>query len=414
MRFTFNLRKPKSLEPTLIFFSAYFKKEGKKFVYSTGESIVPSEWDFKNRLPNNINGRTSQANNHRSIKNQLDRYSMFFTELTNRYLNSNLELDIKGAKKEFDQHFKKVEAISNSFFDVYDLFLLSKKSDHTDKANSLSTIKRYEYNKTLLVDYQNQQNKDLHFSRINDEFYNSYINYCVQTKKHSANTLKRNIGLLKTFLNWALIKNHTYNEDFKGFKSPKAFETDEIALNYDQVQEIYAKDLQNKPRLERVRDLFVFGCSTGMRYSNYSKVCKNDVQNDMIKVMDKKNKDKVLEIPLNSISKGVLIKYDYNLPVISEQKFNDYIKEVFQECGYTDEVKKISKIGNEVTEVMMPFYKRMSSHTARRSFITIMKNKKIPDKVIMSFTGHKSLEVFNKYYKPHDTDKKDFMKNVWN
>ena len=71
-------------------------------------------------------------------------------------------------------------------------------------------------------------------------------------------------------------------------------------------------------------------------------------------------------------------------------------------------------IGKEIIEEINPLYERISSHTARRSFITIMKNKKIPDKVIMSYTGHKSLEVFNKYYKPNDDDRKGFMKTVWN
>ena len=71
------------------------------------------------------------------------------------------------------------------------------------------------------------------------------------------------------------------------------------------------------------------------------------------------------------------------------------------------------KVGKEIIEQINPLYERISSHTARRSFITIMKNKKIPDKVIMSYTGHRSLEVFNKYYKPNNEDRKDFMQTVW-
>ena len=81
--------------------------------------------------------------------------------------------------------------------------------------------------------------------------------------------------------------------------------------------------------------------------------------------------------------------------------------------GYTNEVKKTYRIGNEIIVQHLPFYERISSHTARRSFITIMKNKKIPDKVIMSITGHKSLEVFNKYYKPSSEEKITFMQDVW-
>ena len=165
--------------------------------------------------------------------------------------------------------------------------------------------------------------------------------------------------------------------------------------------------------MERVRDLFVLGCSTGLRISNYSKINKNDINNGYINVNDKKNNEKQLRIPLNDFSIEILERYEYVLPSISTQKFNRYIKEVFEKVGYTDTIKKTTRVGAKIIENISPFYERVSSHTARRSFITIMKNKKIPDKVIMEFTGHKSLEVFNKYYKPNDDDKKDFMTDVW-
>ncbi len=322
-------------------------------------------------------------------------------------------MDIETTRKEFDKEFKRVEAVSNNFFMIYQRFLESKRNNHTDTANSASTIKRYEYHETILKDFQQHTKKSLHFNKINSEFYNDYINYCVTVKKHSSNTLRRNVGLLKTFLNWALENNHTYNAEFKKFKSPKAQATDEVALTFEQVKAIYEHDLSEKKKLERVRDIFVFGCSTGMRISNYSKVTKNDIEDGCIKVVDKKNNDKYLKIPLNDFSLEILEKYNYKLPIISTQKFNKYIKEVFKELKYKHNIKKVTKIGNKVIETPIPFYDRISSHTARRSFITIMKNKKIPDKVIMEFTGHKSLEVFNKYYKPNEDDKKEFMMDVW-
>jgi len=413
MRYTFNLKSPKGAGETLIYFSTYFKNEGKKFVYSTGEKISPNEWDFNYRQPNNTSGRTKQAENHRTIKKQLDRYSNFFTETINRYKNSNQEYDIETIKKEFDKHFKKVKAISNKFFAVYEIFIEEKENDKSDSANSESTIKRYKYNKKLLEEFQRDTRTTIHFNRINDKFYNSFLNYCNTVKKHSANTLRRNIGLLKTFLNWALENQHTYKSDFKKFRSPKPQITDEIALTFEQVKELYEKDLSDKSRLEKVRDVFILGCSTGLRISNYSKIKKNDINNGFIHVNDQKNKDKQLRIPLNDFSLEILEKYNYELPSISTQKFNEYIKDVFEELDYTHTIKKTTRIGKDIIETDVPFYERISSHTARRSFITIMKNKKIPDKVIMSFTGHKSLEVFNKYYKPNKEDEKDFMNDVW-
>ena len=398
---------------SLILFSAYFKEEGRKLVYSTGEVIHPSDWDFENRQPKYLTGRTEKANKYRVIKRQLDRYSNFFSDTIQNYKLANRDILIADIKADFDVEFKRTSAVSNKFFEVYDLFLEMKRNDFTDGGNSKTTINRYEYNKKLLQGFQDYRRKQLHFNQVNNTFYNSFLGYCVEEKEHSANTLRRNVGLFKTFMYWALDNGHTYKADFQKFKAPKGQQTDEVALTFEQVNEVFEYDLSGNKRLERVRDLFVFGCSTGMRISNYGKIEKKDIQDGIIKVRDRKNIDKSLEVPLNDFSKYILKKYDYRLPKITNQRFNDYIKEVFQLIGYNEDVKKTMKVGNEIIEHINPFYERVSSHTARRSFITIMKNKKIPDKIIMSYTGHRSLEVFNKYYKPSNADKKDFMNTVW-
>ena len=413
MRSTFNIKEPNKDKESLILFSAYFKDEGRKFVYSTGEVIHPNEWDFDNRQPKHLNGRTEKANKHRGVKRQLDRYSNFFSDTIQNYKLANREIIIADIRADFDTEFKRTKSIASKFFEVYNLFLNDKKSDYTEDANSQTTIKRYEYNKKLLFNFQEYRNKKIHFNQINKSFYNDFINYCVKVKEHSSNTLRRNVGLFKTFLYWALENGYTYKSDFQKFKAPKAQQTDEVALTLQQVQEVFEFDFSRNERLEKVRDLFVFGCATGMRYSNYSKVSKKDIQNGMIKVRDEKNNYKTLEVPLNDFSMYVLKKYDYQLPKISNQRFNDYIKEVFKTIGYTDNIKKTMKVGKQIIEQINPLFERISSHTARRSFITIMKNKKIPDKVIMSYTGHRSLEVFNKYYKPNNEDRKNFMQTIW-
>ncbi|MCK5781572.1 MAG: phage integrase SAM-like domain-containing protein [Flavobacteriales bacterium] len=126
-----------------------------------------------------------------------------------------------------------------SIFGVYNIFLEAKRNNRTDIANSATTISRYEYNGTLLKDYEVFTKSSLHFNKITEAFYNSFINYCILEKKHSANTLRRNVGLLKIFLNWAFDNGHTFKSDFKKFKSPKAQITDEVALTFEQVKEIY-------------------------------------------------------------------------------------------------------------------------------------------------------------------------------
>jgi len=412
MNYTFKLKQPNGTKESLIYFRSFFNNENKNFIYSTGEKIKPSEWDFEGRQPNDLNGRTKRAEIHRSVKMQLDRYSSFFTEIVNRYKNINEELTVDILKQRFDEKFKKI-TVKSDFFRIYQEFLDEKENDYTGNSISNSTLKRYKCNKNLLEDFESNCKVKITLGKFDDKLYNKFLKYCIEEKKHSANTLHRNVGLLKTFLLWALNKKYTYNNNFITFKKPAKFATDEIALNYEQVELIYNYDFSENKRLERVRDLFVFGCTTGMRFGNYSTISRSDVDGNFIRVIDLKSKSKNLAIPLNSISKSILEKYDYNLPSITNQKMNEYIKEVFKKLEFTDEIKKTMKYGDELVDQKAEFWTRISSHTARRSFITIMKNKRVPDKVIMSYTGHTSLEVFNAYYRPSEDDKINYMNEVF-
>ncbi|SFI55311.1 tyrosine-type recombinase/integrase [Halpernia frigidisoli] len=412
MNFTYKLKEPKSDKESLIYFRSYFLNENKNFIYSTGEKINPLEWDFDNRQPNDLNGRTKRSENHRSIKKQLDRYSSFFTEIVNRYKNINEDINVEIIRQRFNEEFKKIKS-KDDFFRIYDEFIAEKEDDFSGNAISNSTLKRYKCNKTLLEDFQSKTKHKLSLGKFDEKTYNLFLKFCVEEREHSVNTVHRNVGLLKTFLLWSLNKKYSFNNSFVNFKKPPKFRTDEIALNIEQVEEIYAHDFSKNKKYERVRDLFVFGCVTGMRFGNYSTISKNDVQGDFIRVIDLKSKSKNLSIPLNNISKSILEKYEYQLPSISNQKMNEYIKEVFEELKFTDEIKKTMKYGDQLIEKNTEFYKRISSHTARRSFITIMKNKRVPDKVIMSYTGHTSLEVFNAYYRPSEDDKVSYMNEVF-
>ena len=102
-----------------------------------------------------------------------------------------------------------------------------------------------------------------------------------------------------------------------------------------------------------------------MRFSNYSKVRKTDVENGFIRVIDVKDKSKNLSIPITDVSKCILEKYDYSLPRISNQKFNKYLKELLKEMGFNEIVKKSMKFGDVIEESESPLYERISSHTAR-------------------------------------------------
>jgi integrase len=410
MTTTFNLKDKKKDGLTLIYLKAYFKKERKRFVYSTGESIHPMEWDFTNRQPNNLNGRTSKAESHRTIKRQLDRYSNHFTLITELYKNTNRELTAEVVRQEFNKEFKRVSVSKNKFYDAYDEFTTFKKKNQEWTA---STISKYDNIKKMLEDFEKVKKYKITFDTITEKFYTEFTDFCMVNRGHINNTFSRNVGLLKTFLFWALKNNYTYKADFINFKKKTKVITSQITLKKEDLATLL-KTKMNSNKLEKVKDVFIFSCVTGMRFGELKFVSKKNIDGKTLLLKEEKNSGKKSrEIPLSDIAIHILKKYDYSLPLIANQKHNEYIKDVFRDAGYTHIVEKTSTRGKEVIREDKPFFKRVSSHTARRTFITMMKRKGKSDKLIAEISGHRDMKTLNHYYQVTNEDVKDAVDDTF-
>lgn len=405
---TFNLKNPKSKDATLIYLRASIKGEGKYLKYSTGEKIKPSQWDFENQFPIRIKGRTAEAVHVNSVIKQLTRYSEAFQLACNKIIAMGDTLSVDLIKDELDFEFKKERSKGGSFFSIYDQFIAEKKSIGQI---SNATIIKYENMKAILKKFSEQETFKLTFTRMNDDFYIEFVKFCRTKLEHKDNTLGRNIGFLKTFLNWAIKRGYHHNYAFKDFHKPSQ-DTDEIALSFKELNHLWNFQFKTK-RLEKVRDVFVFGCATGMRYSDYSKISKKNIRDGQIFINTQKQKTN-LGIPLNQYSKAVLEKYDYKLPLISPQKFRRYLKEACGEAGFKDPVYKTSFIGSKRTETKYEKYEIISSHTARRTFITLSLEKGMRPDIVMSITGHKSYSSFKKYIKLSKSIREEEMAKAWN
>lgn len=399
------LKHPNQSKPSLILCYATLQ-DGERFVYSTGEKIEPRLWDTRVQQPKRTKVQKDQETIN-SINLQLNRYLDAYQQLKNYYRSTEEVLTKQDLKAEFDQRFKNIRSIQG-FWEYYAAFC---KLNHKSGKWQPSTCQRYRVLKNLLLEFEDI-NGALSLEKINNRWYANFKHFCEQNKKHQVNTFGRNLGLLKTFLGYCLEEGHTKNDQFKKFVVKREVTHQEV-LDMNEVKAMYAYDLSENKRLERVRDVFILGCLTGMRYSDYKRIKRENVVNDVIRMREVKDKSKTLEIPLSGWAKDILEKYNYNLPVISEQKFREYVKEVARRVGLTEQVIKSSRIGNTVKEDSKSRCDLISTHTARRTFITIMKNKGVPDKVIMKITGHKSLSSFHRYYRPNDEDVSSFMNEVW-
>jgi integrase len=164
---------------------------------------------------------------------------------------------------------------------------------------------------------------------------------------------------------------------------------------------MFELDLSGNPVLERQRDIFLIGCYTAQRYSDYSKIQKDNIKNldtdvRVIELTQQKTNETVI-IPIRPELEKLLAKYDYTVPKTYDQKVNKGIKEVGSMLGINEPiVKEKYQGGKKVTETV-PKYMMIQTHTARRSGCTNMYLAGIPTLDIMKISGHKTEKEFLKY-----------------
>jgi hypothetical protein len=269
-------------------------------------------------------------------------------------------------------------------------------------SSTLSAIKRYMTTKRMTK---------INFSDINKDFYVSFKNFCYgPNEEKEISTFAGFIKDIKTVMNEAGEAGLQMENGHKAslFIMP-SYEADTKALTLEEVDMIHDLDLSDKPRLDKIRDLFLIGCYSALRFSNFSQLKIENISDGFIRLKQVKTGD-LVTIPIMARLQRVLDKYDGSLPSsVSNQEFNRVIKEVVKAAGidYLVEVKSYN--GGQLKITQQPMYQLVSSHTARRSYATIMFKKGIPAMLIMSATGHRDETSFLKYIRATNEDKAVLM-----
>ena len=170
-----------------------------------------------------------------------------------------------------------------------------------------------------------------------------------------------------------------------------------------------------KQYLERVRDVFLFLCFTGLRYSDVFNLRRSDVKENHIEITTVKTADSLI-IELNNHSRAILDKYkdvafeNYKvLPVITNQKMNDYLKELAEMAGIDEPVRETYYKGNERIDVVSPKYALLGTHAGRRTFICNALSLDISPQVVMKWTGHSDYKAMKPYIDIADKVKANAM-----
>lgn len=274
---------------------------------------------------------------------------------------------------------------------------------HIERSISIrkpATLKQYNMVLAKMKIYEKQRSCKLTFDTIDFIFYNNFIGYCTQELNFSTNTIGKYIKNIKMWMGAATEEGLNTNMTFRSkvFKKPTE-DSEAIYLDEDELKALRNTLLPNK-YLENVRDLFLLACYTGVRSQDYGKLSKDQLINNgtMLKVRTEKTDEEVI-IPLHPEAKRVLDKYDGKPRVISNQRFNEYIKKVCEIAGIREVISLTRTCGGKKTTITKQKFDFVSSHTARRSFATNAYKAGVPSLSIMAITGHKTERVFLKYIK---------------
>ena len=193
-------------------------------------------------------------------------------------------------------------------------------------------------------------------------------------------------------------------------------ESDVVYLDENELKAVRNHDFSNNPSLDRVRDVFVFCCYSGLRYSDVENLKRSNIRNNKMYITTIKTSDR-LEIDLNDITRSILDKYkncqfqdNKALPVISNQKMNDALEKMAIACKIDTPIEKTIFKGNERISITVPKYELVRTHTARRTFVCTAIRLGISPTIIMKFTGHKDYDTMKKYIGAMDKEKSEAMK----
>ena len=215
------------------------------------------------------------------------------------------------------------------------------------------------------------------------------------------NSAGKIIRLLKGFVNYQIDKGVIPPIDLKHFKVVEE-ETDAIYLSEKELSTIHELDLSDDKQLEEIRDVFITGCFTGLRYSDLSTLSPEhiDLDNEIINLKQRKVHKAVI-IPMIDYVPEILKKYNYDLPKIPRYIFNERVKELGRRAKLkTRKIEIVRKKGKEQgKEESMKMGRMISSHTCRRSFCTNMYLSGFPAGELMRISGHKSPSAFMRYIK---------------
>lgn len=448
-----------SKDGTVNLYARIYKRGVINNAVALGVTLTDGDWIFietvlKNATESQKQGSTISirdmlAQNLWTIKNGLDAMlesgNVDRNELK-KYVNTILRheriVEVERQKAEVEERKKEEQRVTLTQW--IDTFISQCESGERLKRKSAKqitpgTIKSYRGTQAQLEKYQVVRYRIIDFDDITLDFYDDWKRFFLQKKDakgkprpYSPNTIGRHVKNLKIFLYAAKDMKLTTRDDFESARfSADSQDVESVYLTDERVQQMYETDFEDEatvnhlmrlapsdkerdvmkdqltrrtPKLlNEAKDIFVVGCLTGQRVSDYKRISKDMIrtlsdENDYIYLQQEKT-DKWIYIPLDIRVRAILQKYGGRLPHIYDQDLNERIKVIGRLLGWRENAGIKELHGTMEVPTQKKFYECIKTHTARRTFATNAYKRKISLSSIMVITGHSSEKMLRKYLK---------------
>ena len=381
------------------------------FKRKTGYLINPADWSNETNLPKqtsieNKNLRSELKNLSSEIENRLNIATSSGEEISGGWLQLKID-EIQGRIKTTDK-----DRLINCI-DAYINYLPRKQITKKKKGATEGTVKKYQVLKSKMLQYESYLGKKIQVKDVGRKFAEKLEEYWLNEDRLSKNTTGRYLVHLKTVCLWGgkdlELQTHSTLKEIQGYSDEAA----KVFLSFDELETI-ANTSFTRPALENARDWLIIGCYTGQRVSDLLSLTSKNIRSvngiEIIELRQKKTRKDVV-IPMHPIIKNTLEKYKGEFPYkISDQRFNEYLKDVCKLAGIDQPTEGMSKIDIDEDNNAIPKNKHrwrkrqgifpkcelVSSHVCRRSYATNFYGE-MPTSWLLSITGHSTEKQFLEY-----------------
>lgn len=347
-----------------------FLKKRKEF--STGIFIDPNTWDNNQQKAKPPNKQNNIINAHLSLISQKINEAFLMLQILPN------DFDVDDIYRKYKGEDSKEEI---GILGAYDLHNEKTKKLIGIDFNELSWSRYVESRrKVALFITKSYKRKDVRLKDLDLKFIKD-LEYFFKTElKLKQATVYRSIQRVKKIIQFAIAENYLQKDPFHLYKNKK-HKTVIIYLTDEELKKLEKHNFIQE-RLQQVKDLFIFCCYTGLAYTEMSTLTTKNIEigfdyNEWIQMIRKKTNRKI-SIPILPKAKEILEKYDNELPTISNQKFNSYLKEISELLGID---------------------KKLTHHIARKTFATtVLLYNNVPMEIVSELLGHANMNVTQAHY----------------